>query len=96
METQKEFEPSTTYVKGFNEGYAIAKYLPEAADTLSEILGNSERAIGFQQGRNEYIAEIEKTKDMDIYPDWLKEGYSINMDDIEKGKDKDELEPEID
>lgn len=96
--TEHDYEPSETYVKGFNEGYSIAKYLPEIAENLSDVLGNSERAKGFQLGRQEYLSEIEmeKVKDREMYPEFLLDDFQINRDDMEKEIDKDEVEPEID
>ena len=95
MEHTQEYEPSSTYTKGFNEGYTLAKYMPDVAENLSDILGDSERAKGFQLGREEYLMEIDKnkTRDAELYPDWLRDDYNVNFNDI--GKDKDDLEPEL-
>ncbi len=97
MEHTQEYEPSSIYTKGFNEGYTIAKYMPDVAENLSDILGDSERAKGFQLGRQEYLMEMDKDKslDIDLYPDWLKDDHTINKDDIEKEKDKEDYEPEL-
>ncbi|MBS1773072.1 MAG: hypothetical protein JST82_09425 [Bacteroidetes bacterium] len=94
MEHTQEYEPSNTYTKGFNEGYTIAKYMPDVAENLSDILGDSERAKGFQLGRQEYLIEMDKDKslDIDLYPDWLKDDYTINKDDLEKDRDKEDYE----
>lgn len=96
MENIQEQEPSTNYVKGFNEGYTIAKYLPDVADKLSDILGNSERAKGFQLGRTQYLLEAgkEKVKEPEKYPEWLKDSYSSNVREPEITKDKDDIEIE--
>lgn len=98
MEHTQEYEPSSTYTKGFNEGYTIAKYMPDVAENLSDILGNSERAKGFQLGRQEYLSEIEmeQVKDREMYPEFLLDDFQVNRDDMEQEMDKDDMEPSID
>ncbi len=45
------------YTKGFNEGYLIAKHLPELGDQLSEIKSETPRIDGFKDGRVEFFQE---------------------------------------
>lgn len=78
------------YQKGFNEGYTIAKYLPELGEQLAKATGDSERSLGFQDGQKQLILEQSKEK----YPAWLKgDRTGRNITDISKAKDKD-IEPE--
>lgn len=56
-------DASSEYIKGFNEGYMIAKNMPDLASQLQSITGNSERSVGFQDGRKQY--ELEKFKERD-------------------------------
>lgn len=78
------------YKKRFNEGYALAKYMPEVAEILAQSLKDNERANGFRDGRNQYLNEQVKDK----LPSWLsgtrptKEKYQPD-----KSKDRD-IEPE--
>lgn len=57
------------YIKGFNEGYTLAKYMPDTADKVAEAVEGSGRSLGFIDGWKEY--QIEKSQER--LPDWLKE-----------------------
>ena len=82
----KENEQSDpTYVKGFNEGYAFAKYMPELSEQLSKTEAKSPRMLGMQDGRKEYMAEIAKDK----FPDWLKRDRTPPARSVSKDKDLD-------
>ena len=50
--------PQDLYIKGFNEGYAVASHLPEAADALSQVEGASPWAEGFRDGCEQYVYDI--------------------------------------
>jgi hypothetical protein len=54
--------PSPDYIKGFNEGYVLAKDQPELADKLASMKGDSERVAGFHDGRRQYV--LEKAKEV--------------------------------
>lgn len=80
------------YLKGFNDGYLIAQYEPELSEKLSKVEAVSQRIIGMQQGREQYLNEQTKDK----RPLFLKDNQkAIEKDNLskEKGKDKG-LEPE--
>lgn len=53
---------SREYQKRFNEGYALAKYMPEVAETLAQSIKDNERGQGFRDGRDQYIREQLKSK----------------------------------
>lgn len=57
------------YQKGFNEGYIIAKHMPELSNELSKIKSDSLRMEGFRDGREQFSLEKEKFHT----PAWLKE-----------------------
>ena len=59
---------NTKYQRGFNEGYIIAKYMPELSDQVAKVTSEDPRIEGFLDGRNEFI--LEKAKDR--LPSWLK------------------------
>lgn len=91
MEENESIHPD--YLKGFNEGYLLKKYLPELADKLLQAESHSSRSNGFKDGVTEYVHELEKAK----YPAWLREDrYSDlgNEPDRSKERDRDDLEPE--
>ena len=56
------------YLKGFNEGYTIARHMPDLATQLSDVNIDTERGSGFQDGRKQYMAEQTRAK----LPAWLK------------------------
>lgn len=66
---EEETSPSPEYLKGFNEGYLLAKESPELTDKLSSIKGESDRTKGFLDGGKEY--NLEKIRD--LRPNWLQE-----------------------
>jgi hypothetical protein len=82
---EEETTPSPDYLKGFNEGYTIAKDMPELADRLSSIKGDGDRLQGLQDGRKEYI--LDKAKE--LRPDWLKEKPTPKDRGTERSKGKD-------
>ncbi|MEA5426385.1 hypothetical protein [Arcicella lustrica] len=66
MEDENKVDPD--YIKGFNEGYVLAKHLPELSEQLSKTVLQSSRNMGFLDGRKEY--QSEKLKDK--LPAWIK------------------------
>lgn len=56
------------YLKGFNEGYTIAQYMPELAAKLEAMKSESIRSQGFKAGREQYQTEQLKNR----LPGWLK------------------------
>lgn len=78
-------QPDPAYVKGFNEGYAFAKYMPELSEQISKTEAKSQRLMGMQDGRKEYLNEVVKDK----FPDWLKKDRTVSSLPISKNKDKD-------
>jgi len=82
------------YQKGFNEGYTIAKHLPELAEQLAKASLEGPRGAGLKDGQKQF--SFEKSKDR--YPSWLT-GDRTAKDEIEPDKSKDmdldiDLEPE--
>lgn len=84
METySEEITPSEEYIKGFNEGYLISKYMPSFSKSSISEKGTSEHSKGFYGGVMEY--ELEK-KMANRFPylskekEQSKEGYSKDMD----------------
>ena len=63
---QDEITPTPEYVKGFNEGYLIAKYNPEfKTDSLTNE-NLSDRSKGFQLGMLQYDVEKKLGRSMDF------------------------------
>ena len=58
---EQEIEPSEKYVKGFNNGYLLAKHEPALLSEISRTLKSSNEYIeGIFSGKEQY--EIEQTR----------------------------------
>lgn len=88
MDSNDKVDPA--YLKGYNEGYLFAKYLPELSKELSKTQGNTPRSIGFKDGREEFVSEQLKDK----FPSWLKGKKNYEQTKQSKHKDRD-IEPEL-
>lgn len=96
MEEQEQVDPD--YLKGFNEGYAMALYMPEFAGKLVTMDESNPRNAGFVAGREQLLAE--KELDKNILPLWLRSIQPVSKSqqapDKEKDQDKDTgIEPEM-
>jgi non-homologous end joining protein Ku len=78
------------YQKRFNEGYTIAKYMPELAQQLTEAIKDKETDNGFQDGHRQFLSEQVKDK----LPSWLS-GNRPAQPEKQPDKNKDRgIEPE--
>ena len=66
MEEQDIIDPA--YLKGFNQGYILAQYMPDIATKIAQSESKTPHMEGFQQGRDQYLLEVTREK----YPEWLK------------------------
>lgn len=90
---QSQETPSPEYIKGFNQGYLLARHTPELIEKLPADLGNSERSLGLKEGKEQYEAEKEKERT----PAWMKKDAFSDLDKDnkdDKTKDKDDLDRE--
>ena len=77
------------YQKRFNEGYTIAKYMPELAQQLTEAMKDKEPDNGFQDGHRQFLSEQVKDK----LPSWLS-GNRLARPEKQRDKNKDRgIEP---
>lgn len=95
----EEQDPSAEYIKAFNNGYLLAKYMPELSEELSKATGKSVRLEALKSGREQYLIEVEKEQSVDKdntdYPKWLQSNRLDDLDkDLDKQKDLDN-EPDI-
>lgn len=82
MEHQ-EIDPNAEYLKGFNEGYALAQLMPGQAQKIIDVVsGNPERQDGMKAGVTQYAREQDRTMQLD----WDKD---YEPDDVEPTKEKD-------
>jgi len=84
----KELEPEINYLKGFNEGYIIAKYSPNLSKKLETIDYKDDRLQGIKDGFAQYSFE----KNKDKQPNWLNRDFSGNRSP-ERNADKGAIEP---
>ncbi|MDF7816757.1 hypothetical protein P1X15_04085 [Runella sp. MFBS21] len=90
MEEQNTSVPPE-YQKRFNEGYTIAKYMPELARQLTAAMKDKE-PNGFQDGQRQFLSEQPKDK----RPAWLTGNRPAKAEpQPDKNKDRD-IEPELD
>lgn len=85
MEEDKNFPAD--YAKGFNEGYIIAKHKPDLAEKLAAAVGESDRGLGFKDGREQLMLDLVREK----RPKWLTRDLDSppNTPDMEKNIEKD-------
>lgn len=76
------------YQKGFNEGYIIAKHMPDLSDNLSKIESEAPRLDGIKDGRKQFTLEQVR----EHRPAWMKSGRSQGLGEPVKDKGKD-IEP---
>ena len=82
--------PHPDYLKGFNEGYMIAKYMPDLSEQLAKTADDSIRIKAFKDGRKELILEQSRER----LPAWLQPEKFESPDNspkIQRDKDKDEF-----
>lgn len=72
MEETYDKEPHPDYLKGFNEGFTMAKYMPELTEKIGKSLGGSDRGMGFSDGMDQFRV---MEKDEQKYPDWLRSDW---------------------
>ncbi len=105
MSIELEQQPHADYVKGFNEGYLLQQEMPTLADIMAKSLDNieSERAMGFKDGREQLQKELgmdkskvhETGKDLNIT--WMQPLPDDDYEDKSPDRDanKDDLDIEI-
>lgn len=90
MEKDLELDPHPDYIEGYNQAYVLMQEYRELADHLAKSMSQSERGMGFKDGREQYIAEKSER-----IPKWLQNKDDIEQDkEPEKEKDKGDFEPE--
>jgi hypothetical protein len=93
MDTEEQTgDPSAEYLKGFNEGYIIAKEKPElAASLLKSFTNSSERTAGFKDGNR----QSELDKDKQHYPEWMQPHQEHLYDTPDIGIDKEDIDLDV-
>lgn len=99
--TNVDQSPHPNYLKGFNEGYTMAKYMPDVAKEISEAMKDTERGNGFKEGNAQYILDKEQERELKNekadtirMPDWLQPEQD-QPDLSGNEKERDEPEPEL-
>jgi len=79
--------PNPEFQKQFNDGYLLAKHMPELAAQIKNAIPDKDN--GFLDG----ISQFEKEKDKELMPSWLKEDRRSSHDkEPDQEKDIDDLE----
>lgn len=86
----QDLELTPEYLKSFNDGYLIAKHMPELSEKLAGIKGHSPSLTGLKDGRDQFIHEFEK----DQYPAWLR-ADRLKPKDKTQDKDKEKDGPDL-
>ncbi|UPT67666.1 MAG: hypothetical protein M0D57_03060 [Sphingobacteriales bacterium JAD_PAG50586_3] len=76
---EHEETPAPEYLKGFNQGYLLAKEKPELMEQLAKVEDKSEQGQGLQDGYKEYL--LERIKDKDIIPSKYTDKQKTNEPD---------------
>lgn len=86
----EEITPSPEYIKGFNEGYLIAKHYPEfKTDSLANE-NLSDRSKGFQLGMMQFDVEKKLERSIDfMFKEKLASSKDIYKDKNEMDIDRD-------
>gem|GEM_PF-571464 len=94
--------PHPKYLKGFNEGYTMAKYMPDIAKEIAEVAKDTERGNGFKEGNAQYILDKEQEKEIKNekaetvrMPEWM-QSEKEERETPSEDKDRGVIEPEID
>lgn len=81
-------EISPDYIRGFNDGYQLAKNEPDIADLLNNVDSNDDRMAGFKAG----MREVTKEKTKDVYPKWLRNKDNITSDRSKQDPSKEDYD----
>lgn len=76
------------YIKHVNDGYLLAKYMPELAAQVKQAV--NEKDSGLLDG----IKQFDKEKIKEQLPDWMQRDRFSNFDKDKNEKDKDDLQRE--
>jgi hypothetical protein len=90
---EEEYDtPDPEFVKGFNQGYLLAKHLPDLAEQLGQAVGsNSEHATGLQAGRDQLLSEQRRER----FPAWLRGDYTKEADTGPDHTPEPDMEPDL-
>ncbi|GAB3514283.1 hypothetical protein [Emticicia fontis] len=82
---EQNIQIDTDFLKGFNEGYLIAKHEPELSAELTKISSKSSRIVGFKKGQEQFVLE----QKIEMLPEWLRDNQQTkNIDESEKLKNR--------
>ena len=84
--------PSAEYVTNFNNGYLISQHMPELGEKLTKAMAKSDRTIGFEDGRRQWLADEKSSRT----PSWLRKDWQRDIQSPSyPEKSKDDLEKEF-
>ncbi len=84
--------PDPEFVKGFNDGYTIAKHLPGLSEQLSRADAPGARGDGFRAGRQQIATELEQRRQ----PAWMRPDFGKQAPDAPAADKHRDLDWEVD
>lgn len=89
MDTENE-KPDPEYIRKFNQGYILAKYMPELSEQISKSKSETSNFRAIQDGRQQFLSEEALSK----APSWLKpDPQKLNQNLLGKTKGR-QIDPE--
>ena len=92
---EQEQEPDPQYVQGFNEGYFLAKELPQFASDMAKHLPETDRSNGFREGVQQYSRDLSKDKQQTLQKEFKDNNKDVGSNKNDKqdiGVDKTKTE----
>jgi hypothetical protein len=84
--SQEEITPSDEYIKGFNEGYILAKYSTNFSKDNMPDVAQSDRGKGFNSGMIQYDIEKKLERSMSNF---FKDRHTPEKDQTKDKEDRD-------
>lgn len=81
---EQEQEPQPDYVQGFNEGYFLAKELPQFAGDMAKHLPETDRSNGFRQGVEQYNLDLSKDKQQTLQKEFKDNNKDVGINKNDK------------
>ncbi|CAG5012193.1 hypothetical protein DYBT9275_05126 [Dyadobacter sp. CECT 9275] len=89
MDTENE-KPDPEYIRKFNQGYILAKYMPGLSERISKSKSQTPNLQAMQDGRKQFLSEEAISK----APSWLKpDPQKLNKNLLGKTKGR-QIDPE--
>lgn len=75
----EEIEPHPDYVEGYNQGYFLAREIPQFATDMANYMPGTERGMGFGKGVEQYSRDLSKEKSRSLEKDFRDSRNDIGL-----------------